>query len=50
VTNAVCANPDRFLFWDGIHPTRAGHLIISFALLEASVVANLKERETELTR
>jgi phospholipase/lecithinase/hemolysin len=50
VTNAVCADPDRYLFWDGIHPTRAGHFLISFALLRASVVTNLKERETELTR
>lgn len=25
-----CANPDRNLFWDGIHPTRAGHAIIAF--------------------
>jgi phospholipase/lecithinase/hemolysin len=38
VTNAVCADPDRYLFWDGIHPTRAGHLLISFALIRASVV------------
>jgi len=50
VTNAVCADPDRYLFWDGIHPTRAGHLLISFGLLKASVVANPKEPETELTR
>jgi phospholipase/lecithinase/hemolysin len=25
-----CAQPDRHLFWDGIHPTRAGHAIIAF--------------------
>src|SRR5215472_10867229 len=49
VTNAVCADPDHYLFWDGIHPTRAGHLLISGALLEASVATTLKERETELT-
>lgn len=24
-----CASPDRNLFWDGIHPTRAGHAIIA---------------------
>ena len=25
-----CAEPDRYFFWDGIHPTRAGHAIIAF--------------------
>jgi phospholipase/lecithinase/hemolysin len=44
-TNAVCANPDRYLFWDGIHPTRAGHLLISFALLKTSVVSEAKAPE-----
>ena len=24
-----CANPDTFLFWDGIHPTVAGHRILA---------------------
>jgi phospholipase/lecithinase/hemolysin len=24
-----CAKPDDFLFWDGIHPTRAGHGILA---------------------
>ena len=30
-TNAqpFCANPGTFLFWDGIHPTKAGHRIIA---------------------
>jgi outer membrane lipase/esterase len=50
VTNAVCADPDRYLFWDGIHPTRAGHLLISFALLKASVAMAPKTPETEVTR
>jgi outer membrane lipase/esterase len=26
----TCAHPDRHFFWDGIHPTRAGHAIIAF--------------------
>lgn len=26
---AFCAQPDKFLFWDGIHPTRAGHAILA---------------------
>jgi phospholipase/lecithinase/hemolysin len=38
MTGAVCADPDRYLFWDGIHPTRAAHLIISFAVLKASFI------------
>jgi phospholipase/lecithinase/hemolysin len=50
VTNALCADPDRYLFWDGIHPTRVGHLLISFALLKSSIATALKERETEPTR
>jgi phospholipase/lecithinase/hemolysin len=24
-----CARPDQYLFWDGIHPTRAGHRILA---------------------
>lgn len=28
---AVCANPGGYLFWDGIHPTAAGHRLIADA-------------------
>ena len=28
-------NPSLYLFWDGIHPTSAGHLIVSQAMLAA---------------
>ena len=31
VRGAVCERPDRYLFWDGEHPTRAGHRIIARA-------------------
>ena len=26
-----CDNPDEFLFWDGIHPSKAGHAILAAA-------------------
>src|SRR5215831_8143571 len=48
-TNTVCADPDRYLFWDGIRPTRAGHCRISSALLRASVVTTLDEADTGVT-
>jgi outer membrane lipase/esterase len=39
VTNAcvtgVCMNPSSYLFWDGIHPTAAGHELIATAMLAA---------------
>jgi outer membrane lipase/esterase len=27
--HAFCATPNKFLFWDGIHPTTAGHRILA---------------------
>jgi len=29
VDKAICFQPDTYLFWDGIHPTRAGHQVIA---------------------
>lgn len=26
---AICSNPNQHFFWDGIHPTKAGHAIIA---------------------
>jgi len=26
---AVCATPDTYVFWDGVHPTAAGHALIA---------------------
>ncbi|OUL18893.1 SGNH/GDSL hydrolase family protein [Nostoc sp. 106C] len=30
-----CSNPDKFLFWDSIHPTTAAHRILADAALKA---------------
>lgn len=38
-----CAQPDRHFFWDGIHPTRAGHAIIAFLVGRTLVVAVLQD-------
>ena len=31
--HAVCKHPNRYLFWDGAHPTKAGHRLIAEAAL-----------------
>jgi len=28
-SNFLCSHPNRYLFWDGIHPTRAGQRILA---------------------
>lgn len=38
-----CAQPDRQFFWDGIHPTRAGHAIIAFFVGKTLAVAVLQD-------
>jgi phospholipase/lecithinase/hemolysin len=37
----TCANPNQFLFWDGIHPTTAAHRIISDTAFSAIQEAGL---------
>jgi outer membrane lipase/esterase len=34
IRNAICRTPNRYLFWDGIHPTRAGHRLLADAAVE----------------
>jgi phospholipase/lecithinase/hemolysin len=32
--NAICSTPNRYLFWDGIHPTTTTHSVIAAAALQ----------------
>ncbi len=34
VVHPVCDHPNRYFFWDGIHPTRRGHEIFAELMLE----------------
>jgi phospholipase/lecithinase/hemolysin len=34
VGQAICSTPFRYLFWDGIHPTRTGHRAVAQAALQ----------------
>lgn len=33
--HTVCANPDTYLFWDGVHPTAAAHALLGEAFAAA---------------
>ncbi|WP_293093184.1 SGNH/GDSL hydrolase family protein [Moorena sp. SIO3I6] len=44
-TFIACANPDEFVFWDGFHPTTAGHQIIA-----ESTLAALKSQDKAKTK
>lgn len=35
----ICAQADRHFFWDGIHPTRAGHAVLAYLVAKALVHA-----------
>ncbi len=32
--NAICSNPNRKFFWDGMHPTEAGHALLAAEAVE----------------
>jgi outer membrane lipase/esterase len=43
----VCANPDRYLFWDDVHPTEHGHALIAgefyaTAIPEPSIIIRIR--------
>lgn len=41
----ACAQPDQFLFWDGIHPTTAAHEILgkdAFVAIEENLTLNVR--------
>ncbi len=46
LVDAICERPNRYLFWDGIHPTVAGHEILEDA---AQQVLRAQYRRSELT-
>jgi phospholipase/lecithinase/hemolysin len=35
IGNAICPMPNKHLFWDGIHPTAAGHSLLAASILQA---------------
>ena len=38
-----CAQPDRWFFWDGIHPTRAGHAVIALLVGKTLVLHAIQD-------
>lgn len=45
---AVCPNPNQFLFWDELHPTAAGHTLISQYALDLLTAPQTIAPQTEV--
>jgi phospholipase/lecithinase/hemolysin len=42
-TYITCSNPDEYLFWDDVHPTKTGHQIIASTALNAIEAKSVPE-------
>jgi phospholipase/lecithinase/hemolysin len=47
VKHAICSHPDEHLFWDGVHPTAAGHEIVEEAAERALHAPKLAEHNRD---
>lgn len=45
-----CDNPDSYFFWDTIHPTKAGHRLLSDLMLQRVIEGILSDFINELTQ
>lgn len=49
VKSIICDNPNKFLFWDNIHPTTAGHQVLGKLAFFALTPESISEPVVELT-
>ena len=47
-TTSICSNPNQYLFWDDLHPTAAGHELLSDLALERLDSQPIPEPGSEL--
>ena len=43
--HAVCKHPNDYLFWDAVHPTKAGHRLIAEAVLRLLETASSSQAD-----